>query len=227
MTPSTKKHVPPDAEHYQLAKRIVWARERVYAKASDAARALGIKPNTWGAYERGQRRPRDQDYMMIAAGLGVNLAWLRDGEGEPGATEQAASARTLVKAVSVPAYNVQNAESRRALLEGRKAFKTIPIDFSMPPFADRKRAAIIAITMDSGAMAPQFSAGDWLFIDRSSRAREGMLAIAVRGLVMVRLVAEREQDFEVTAYSGPSPIFVDKQELSILGRVIGVLASVA
>ncbi len=69
-------------------ERVRWARARKFGTAKDAADALGIKPGTYGGYERPAGSSRSVPLKhQLAAKLGnkfkVDWKWLLTGEGAP------------------------------------------------------------------------------------------------------------------------------------------------
>lgn len=63
-------------------QRIVHARQRASMSQAELARAIGVEQPRVCRWERGQH-PRPQRIRQIAEVLGVNLAWLAVGEGNP------------------------------------------------------------------------------------------------------------------------------------------------
>lgn len=69
-------------------ERMRWARRHAgFAKAREAAEALGISDVTYRSYERGPehagRWPKIPLLQRIAAKFGVSWLWLQDGQGDP------------------------------------------------------------------------------------------------------------------------------------------------
>lgn len=68
--------------------RLKWARRQKFDTAKDAATALGVKENTYRAYERqpdsSKHTPLDHQHAFhFAKRLGVRWEWLLQGEGAP------------------------------------------------------------------------------------------------------------------------------------------------
>lgn len=62
--------------------RLQWAREKKYDDAADFARAVGLKPVTYRAYEAG-RNGFAKHVALFAKKLGVDPSWLAHGLGTP------------------------------------------------------------------------------------------------------------------------------------------------
>ena len=65
-----------------LGGRISFARECANLSAAQAARRLGVMPDSWNAWERDRDAPRANRLTNMAGVLGVSLSWLLSGEGE-------------------------------------------------------------------------------------------------------------------------------------------------
>jgi hypothetical protein len=73
-------------------ERLRWARMRKFETAQAAAESMGMKPNTYTAYERSpdsskHTRLDDQAAARFAKKLSVRWEWLLAGEGSPFAPE--------------------------------------------------------------------------------------------------------------------------------------------
>jgi hypothetical protein len=73
-------------------ERLRWARLRKFETAQAAAESMGMKPNTYTAYERSpdsskHTRLDDQAAIRFARKFGVRWEWLLTGEGSPVAPE--------------------------------------------------------------------------------------------------------------------------------------------
>jgi transcriptional regulator with XRE-family HTH domain len=99
MTEPSRSRLPTEAW-----ERLRWARNRKYETGKEAARALGMRPNTYSAYERGPDSSKHTPMTLESAKrfggeFGVHWMWLLTGEGLT-FPARGANAETLIRIIA-------------------------------------------------------------------------------------------------------------------------------
>lgn len=170
------------------AKRLRWARERMGVDQAAFAKAVGIKPVTYRAYENDQngfakRAPE------LAAALGVSSDWLIRGGPAPttpppsqipepnGVLAPPMEGASLARmARDVPVYGT--ALGGIEVIDGQAIEQTdlntgAVVEYvKRPPILDG-RADIYGLYIQGSSMAPRHEEGDTIFIERKRTPRVG------------------------------------------------------
>lgn len=221
------------AEIEAAHERLVWARVRKYPDAADFARAVGIKPVTYRAYESGQNGFLKYA-STFAARLGVPTDWLLNGGplmlGEvavPEITDE--SAAEHLDAVLLPEVEVAYSMGGGSVNGEYPVVQMVPFSRAWLETLTRSPASTLMVARGDGdSMTPTIMDQDIVIIDRSDRrfnSQDRIWAVAYGEFGMIKRVrALPDGQFQINS-DNPSvtPIVATADELHFIGRVVGVI----
>jgi phage repressor protein C with HTH and peptisase S24 domain len=174
---------PPDAPHARLR----FAREQAgFARASDAARAIGIGEPTYLGHENGSRG-LSRAAARYARFFGVSLDWLIDGRGDarfmtplhpadallPAPPRNAEVGGPARFASSIPAYGqAVGGKDGEFILNGNRI-----VDILAPPSLQGVPDAY-AVYVVGDSMEPRYFAGEAVFVNPRLPVRRGDFVVA-------------------------------------------------
>lgn len=214
------------------AARLIWARSRKYPDAAAFARAAGVKPVTYRAYENGQNSyaAKAPDF---AAKLGVTTDWLL--KGGPLPTSQVPAlvtdldAAEQLDAVLLPEVEVAYSLGGGSISDDFPVVQMVPFSRSWLSSLTRSPADALMVARGEGdSMTPTIMDQDIVIIDRSDRrfnSQDRIWAVAYGQFGMIKRVRARpDGQFEINSDNpAVTPIIAAEDEVAFIGRVVGVI----
>lgn len=213
--------------------RLVWARRQKYPDAADFARAVGIKPVTYRAYEGGQNGYA-KHAALFASRLGVPTDWLLEGgpliAGEilaPEITDE--SAAEHLDAVLLPEVEVAYSMGGGSINDPFPVVQMVPFSRAWLESLTRSPASMLMVARGDGdSMTPTIMDQDIVIIDRADRrfnSQDRIWAVAYGEFGMIKRVrALPDGQFQINSDNpAVTPIIATHDELHFIGRVVGVI----
>lgn len=221
------------AEIEAAHERLIWARRRKYPDAADFARAIGMNPVTYRAYETGQNGFA-KHASSFAARLGVPTDWLLNGDSFmlsevalPEMTDE--SAAEQLDAVLLPEVEVAYSMGGGAVNSEYPIVQMVPFSRAWLETLTRSPASMLMVARGDGdSMTPTVMDQDIVIIDRSDRrfnSQDRIWAVAYGEFGMIKRVrALPDGQFQINSDNpAVTPIIATPGELHFIGRVVGVI----
>lgn len=217
----------PDSPHERLA----WARKNAgFPQKADFARAVGVDPTTYRAYENGQNG-FSKYAGTFARKLGVKAEWLLDGGPLPIPPKQEASAHAPTKFAEDGTVEIQVLDFSFSMGPGTTVddyVEEMPMHVDINFLRAITRTEFECLKMGKGvgeSMFPTLLGGDVVLVDTTQKhlnKQDGIYAISLYGAAGIkRLRAVGPQRVLIKSDNqAVGDQEVDAADLIIVGRVI-------
>lgn len=197
-----------------VGERIRQRRKALKFTQQTLATGIGVSHVAVSQWEKDETVPRGENLLRLAELLQCSAAWIIDGEGQPFASAQPGPALTAVPLVTL-------AQAADWLDEQRLQWQQQASQFlySDEPLSD----SALAVTLEDGAMLPDYRAGDRLLFDPQRAPQPGDVVLArAEQVAVVRIFRlHDEQIFSLRPLNEDFPVQQShKNALQLIGTLV-------
>ena len=197
-----------------VGERIRQRRKALKFTQQTLAMGIGVSHVAVSQWEKDETVPRGENLLRLAELLQCSAAWIIDGEGQPFASIQPGPALTAVPLVTL-------AQAADWLNEQRLQWQQQASQFlySDEPLSD----SALAVTLEDGAMLPDYRAGDRLLFDPQRAPQPGDVVLArAEQVAVVRIFRlHDEQIFSLRPLNEDFPVQQShKNALQLIGTLV-------
>ncbi|MEB5973346.1 helix-turn-helix domain-containing protein [Pantoea dispersa] len=197
-----------------VGERIRQRRKALKFTQQTLATGIGVSHVAVSQWEKDETVPRGENLLRLAELLQCSAAWIIDGEGQPFASAQPGPALTAVPLVTL-------AQAADWLDEQRLQWQQQASQFL---YSDELLSdSALAVTLEDGAMLPDYRAGDRLLFDPQRAPQPGDVVLArAEQVAVVRIFRlHDEQIFSLRPLNEDFPVQQShKNALQLIGTLV-------
>lgn len=197
-----------------VGERIRQRRKALKFTQQTLAMGIGVSHVAVSQWEKDETVPRGENLLRLAELLQCSAAWIIDGEGQPFASIQPGPALTAVPLVTL-------AQAADWLNEQRLQWQQQASQFL---YSDELLSdSALAVTLEDGAMLPDYRAGDRLLFDPQRAPQPGDVVLArAEQVAVVRIFRlHDEQIFSLRPLNEDFPVQQShKNALQLIGTLV-------
>lgn len=197
-----------------VGERIRQRRKALKFTQQTLATGIGVSHVAVSQWEKDETVPRGENLLRLAELLQCSAAWIIDGEGQPFASAQPGPALTAVPLVTL-------AQAADWLDEQRLQWQQQASQFL---YSDELLSdSALAVTLEDGAMLPDYRAGDRLLFDLQRAPQPGDVVLAqAEQVAVVRIFRlHDEQIFSLRPLNEDFPVQQShKNALQLIGTLV-------